>query len=55
MPDAPDQILAGFEPFTSKDTDIFLRDHELAFVVATAAGWKFRAYPEPGPRCSEPS
>ncbi len=42
-----DQILAGFEPFTSKDADIFLRDRELALAVAAAAGWKFRANPEP--------
>jgi hypothetical protein len=45
--DRGDPILATFAPFTSKDADIFLKDRDLAFAVAAAAGWKFRTNPEP--------
>ena len=45
--DRGDAELVSFAPFTSKDADIFLKDSELALAVAAAAGWKFRANPEP--------
>jgi len=42
-----DKELAAFEPFTSKDGDIHLKDKEVAMAVANAADWKFRENPEP--------
>jgi hypothetical protein len=36
-----DAELTAFQPFTSKDGDIFLTDPDLAQATATAAGWNF--------------
>ena len=45
--DRGDPVLARFAPFTSKDADIFANDRDLAVAIAAAAGWQFRANPEP--------
>jgi len=42
-----DRELREFEPFISKDGDIYLKDPEMAQAVATAAGWRFDRNPEP--------
>ena len=42
-----DKELREFEPFTSKDGDIYLKDPDLAQAIAAAAGWRFVKNPEP--------